>query len=79
MNIHEKSVHFQKERKKKQKKIKNTKPRGTQIWYFMALICLYGSQLAKMKKVDSLHIPAIKFMGRSSWSEQFQFQLYFKK
>ena len=36
-----------------------------------------GSQLAKIKKVDSLHVPAIKYMGRrSGWFKKFQ--LYFK-
>ena len=34
-----------------------------------------GSQLAKMKKVHSLHVPAKNLKSRSSWSKKFQLYL----
>ena len=46
------------------------------IWKLGNHFHFNGSQLAKMLKVDSLHVPAIKnLLARSSW--WISFQLYF--
>ena len=46
-----------------------------EFFYLETLVFLNGSQLAKMKKVLSLHVPATKLVGKK---QSKKLQLYFK-